>query len=285
MKIVLLTTGHGNQRALANKLARVVDIAAIVISANVPRRQKPPAERAELLLRRIESRLFARPFVDAWLGMQRHYDQRWPRLPATRVLRVQNVNDRETLALLDDLNPDVVAVSGTNLVGKGIIERANRRRGIVNLHTGISPYVKGGPNCTNWCLAKGWFYLIGSTMMWLDIGIDTGDIICTERTPLDGSESIADLHLKVMDHAHDMYVRTLAALAANRSVPRVRQSTIAPGTTFYNRDWNALQMLKARQNHRTHFRRAFESGSADREASAIRLVSLGEASSKEAPGP
>jgi methionyl-tRNA formyltransferase len=274
MRVVLLTNGQGNQRALANKLARVVDIAAIVISENVPKRQKPLPERARLFTRRIETRAVGRPFIRAWFGMLHAYDELYPRLPATRVRRVRNVNDPETLALLDECKPDAILVSGTNLVGRGVIERGNRRLGVLNLHTGISPYVKGGPNCTNWCLAKGWFHVIGSTMMWIDLGIDTGAIICTERTPLDGTETIEDLHFKVMEHGHEMYVRSVAALAKGAQLPRVSQDTIGAGTTFYTRDWGASAIVQARKNFREGYRPALQSREAERRAAEIRLVAL-----------
>jgi methionyl-tRNA formyltransferase len=274
MKAVLLTGGQGNQRALAHKLAQVVDLTAIVVSENVPKRQKPLRERAELLLRRVEARSVGWPFARAWLGMIRRYDALYPRLPETRVVRVRNINDRETLALLDEQSPDVVLVSGTNLVGKGIIERGKRGLGVLNLHTGISPYVKGGPNCTNWCLAKGWFHLIGSTVMWIDLGIDTGDLVSTERAPVDGSESLPDLHFKVMEHAHDLYVRAASTLAATGQLPRVRQASVVEGVTFYTRDWNTPAMARALYNFRARFPASMKSDAVEARAAALELVAL-----------
>jgi len=276
MKAVLLTNGHGNQRALANKLSRVVDLAAIVISENVPRRKKPFRERSGLFLRRIEGRLVGRLFARTWFELLDRYDTMFPRLPCTRVLRVTNVNDRETLSLLDAEAPDVVLVSGTNLVGKGILERGKRAHGVLNLHTGISPYVKGGPNCTNWCLSKGWFHLIGSTVMWIDLGVDTGDIIFTDRTALDGTESLTELHYKVTEHAHDMYVRSVSCLASGKDLPRIRQGSIAEGTTFYTREWNASAMLRAHYNFRQHYRNAFTSNRMASDARALQLVQIPE---------
>jgi methionyl-tRNA formyltransferase len=240
----------------------------------VPKRQKPARERAELLARSVEGRLVGAPLVQAWSDMLRRYDAHYPRLPATRVIRVDNVNDPPTLALLDELTPDVVLVSGTNLVGKGIVERGKRRHGVLNLHTGISPYVKGGPNCTNWCLAKGWFHLIGSTVMWLDLGIDTGDIVMTERTSLDGTESLSELQFNVMDHGHDMYVRAVAALASGMTLPRVPQRSIAEGTTFYTREWGALPMMRAQYNFLRRYRRSVHGGAADGGGEQLQLVPL-----------
>jgi methionyl-tRNA formyltransferase len=194
----------------------------------------------------------------------------FPDLPT---LEVANVNDAPVLGLIDELAPDLVAVSGTNLVGEAVIEAAPRRRGIVNLHTGISPQVKGGPNCTNWCLARGWFHLIGNSAMWLDLGIDSGNLIATERTPLTGGEDLEELHWKVMQHSHDLYVRAIGAIAADRPVPDVPQDRIGRGTTFYNADWTAVEMLRARWNFARRYAREIPAS----EVTGVSLVRLEDA--------
>ena len=78
---------------------------------------------------------------------------------------------------------------------------------ILNLHTGISPYIKGGPNCTNWCIATKQFEKIGNTIMWLDKGIDTGELLTTENTKFNSTDkSLLKIHMRVMNHAHDLYI-------------------------------------------------------------------------------
>jgi methionyl-tRNA formyltransferase len=254
MKVLLLTSAQPTQNALAWKASRHLEIAAVVLSDNVPAKQKPPRERAVLLANRLAGRTVGRPFVQSWAALAERYRAEYPERPAVPVVRVRNVNDRATLDAIDRFEPDLVVVSGTNLVGSRVIEAASRRRGIVNLHTGLSPYVKGGPNCTNWCLARGWFHLIGNTVMWLDRGIDTGHLIATELTPLTGDESLDDLHFKVMEHAHDLYVRCLRAIASGAPVPRLPQSSIAEGRTFYTAEWNAIAMARAYANFRLRYR-------------------------------
>ncbi len=184
----------------------------------------------------------------------RGYAAQFPDLPNVSITRVANINDADTLRVLEDARPDLVVVSGTNLVGGRIIALAGRGQGIVNMHTGISPYVKGGPNCTNWCLAKRTFHLIGNTVMWLDPGVDSGPLIATEQTRLTGEESLTGLHLKVMEHAHDLYSRVLSALEAGREVPSVPQKVLGEGQTFYTREWNARMLLLGLYNFRRWYR-------------------------------
>jgi methionyl-tRNA formyltransferase len=250
LKIVLLAGDAPNQRALAHKLAAACDLAAVVVSQNVPR--KPPTFRA-LLPQRIDTRLFGRPFLDAWRGLQERYTRAYDAFPDTRITRVRNVNDDDTVRTIEEAAPDLVLVSGTNIVGKKVMEAGNRRGGVWNLHTGVSPYIKGGPNCTNWCLATGDFHLIGSTIMWIDAGIDTGALITTERTPLSGREDLHGLHWKVMEHAHALYVRALVAHRDGKQVARVPQAELAEGRTFYNLEWRRGPMLRALYHFKTRY--------------------------------
>ena len=272
MKAVILTGNQGNQRALCHKMAAACEVSAIVVSENIPRKKPALTKKFQSLVNRVTGRLAGREFVETWLRMLGEYDAEFPAFPDVPIIRVKNVNDAATLETLEKYAPDLTIVSGTNLVGKKVIGASRK---IVNLHTGISPYVKGGPNCTNWCLAKNWFHLIGNTVMWLDLGIDTGKIIATEQTPLDGRETLFELHRKVMDHAHDLYVRAVRQIGAGREVPAVPQDEIAEGTTFYTADWNAAARGAALRNFRDDYKNYFADPRIHRKMSAeLKLVSI-----------
>jgi methionyl-tRNA formyltransferase len=94
--------------------------------------------------------------------------------------------------------------------------------------------------------------------MWLDAGIDTGKIITTERTPLSGAESLFDLHLAVMEHAHDLYIRAVRRIQDGYPVPSVSQDSIDKGTLFYTRDWDITAMRNAARNFRGNYRGFFQ---------------------------
>lgn len=248
MRALLLTGDQPNQRALANKLAQVCDLAGIALSRNIPRRRPDARARLHAFITALEMRTFGRPLRSAWLEMQRTCEAQFPSFPQTRqMLRVDNVNDPATLELVSSLAPDLILVSGTNLVGRRLIVACGGIP-ILNLHTGVSPYVKGGPNCTNWCLAEELLHLIGSTVMWLDPGIDSGDIIASERAPLTFTETLGELQLRVMDHAHHLYVRCVRKFESEGALPRVPQDALGPGRTFFNKDWDRRAMVSARRS-------------------------------------
>ena len=114
-------------------------------------------------------------------------------------------------------------MSGTNLLRKPLIEEILKYGKIMNLHTGLSPYIKGGPNCTNWCLALRRFGFIGNTIMWLNSGIDSGNIIISDTTTLTGKESLSELHIKVMDHGHEMYINAIERFVEGNNLPNISQ--------------------------------------------------------------
>ena len=275
MKVVILTTEQGNQVALCNKLAECCEVVGIVLSKNVPRRKKPFGQRTAGFASRASVRLLGRPFLDAWNQMQKAYAERYPKLPDVPTVRVNNVNDDATIELLRRQQPDLIVVSGTNLVNRKTMESAPHKARFVNLHTGISPFVKGGPNCSNWCLAEGTFHLIGNTIMWLDLGIDSGNIITTEQTRLDGRETLFEMHWKVMEHAHDLYCRVVSLLAKGHELPSVPQESIGSGRTFYGVEWNGVVARRALRNFKRNYGKFFQSGTTPRaEQPDLKLIPL-----------
>lgn len=233
------------QRALANKLCEIVPLAHIA-------RIRLPRTGRRQWIRSAVSVTLARGLRRAWLQLCHFYDVRYPEWPAISSSVHASANAPELAAIVRNERPDLILVSGTDLLTRATILAFGAK--VMNLHTGLSPYIRGGPNCTNWALALGEFGLIGNTILWIDPGIDSGAIIASERTRLTGKESLSDLHLKVMEHAHDLYLRAVKAFADGKALPAVPQHSIAQGRLFLTRHWNGLAMVRATLNHRFGYR-------------------------------
>jgi folate-dependent phosphoribosylglycinamide formyltransferase PurN len=266
MKALLLCGRGANQRALANKLHAVVPLAAIALIEPVPSKLK------RRLWPRVASVTLGRPLRRAWFGMMSYYDYRYPDFPSTELSIHQNVNSESVMILVKRIRPDLVIVSGTNLVKQPLIDAISRTGRVINLHTGISPYVKGGPNCTNWCLALAEFDLIGNTVMWLDGGIDSGSLIATEQTPLSGRETIEQIQIAVMEHAHDLYVRCVSHVRNGLQLPSVAQDQLGQGRLFLSKHWTGRQIARAVINYYRYFTPANVARKTE-----LRLISLDEA--------
>jgi folate-dependent phosphoribosylglycinamide formyltransferase PurN len=245
MKIIAVFGEGSSQRALAHRLHRLFSLAHI---ARV--RLEPKARRR--IVPSIVSLTLARGLRKAWRRMLAGFEARYADWPPVPLSVHPSANDEELAELIEREKPDLVLVSGTDLLKKHTLDRIGTK--VMNLHTGISPYIRGAPNCTNWALALGEFDLIGNTVMWIDPGVDSGAIITTERTPLTGHETLTELHVKVMEHAHDLYCRAVGAFVAGRPLPSVRQGSIAKGMVFRMRDWRSAAMLRAVFNYKFRYR-------------------------------
>jgi len=243
---VFAVFGEGSsQRALAQRINGSVPL------AHIAKVQLQPKGRRKIARSAISITL-GRSLRVAWLGMLKHFEGRFGEWPAVPSSSHSSANDSVLAELIERERPDLVLVSGTDLLRKETLDRFGTK--VMNLHTGISPYIRGGPNCTNWALALGEFDLIGNTVMWIDPGIDSGAIIATERTLLSGHETLTELHIKVMDHAHDLYRRAVEAFVEGRPLPSVSQETIAAGRLFLTRHWDSAAILRAAFNHRFRYR-------------------------------
>lgn len=241
-KILLICNNQSNQKALANKLfERGVLSNIAVIQFQMPKKTGF-IHKALSFKQKIASISIGLPFRIAWFAMLNYYEKNYPNFPITPFL-TDNVNSLELLNYIEEIRPDLVLISGTNLLKDSSISRINQLAKIMNLHTGISPYVKGGPNCTNWCLSTGNFDYIGNTIMWIDKGIDSGHIISTERTPLSGKESLSQLHINVMEHAHDLYIRSVLYFNTGATLPNINQNEIDKGNLYLSKQWTFNKML------------------------------------------
>lgn len=94
--------------------------------------------------------------------------------PIADAIRVSSVNSDEMRGLLRDALPDVVVVTGTRIIGKATLDATPAP--FVNLHAGITPGYRG-VNGAYWALVEGRPDLVGTTIHFIDEGIDTGTII------------------------------------------------------------------------------------------------------------
>jgi methionyl-tRNA formyltransferase len=267
MKIVLWMGAEANQKALANKIHEQFPVAGIVSEVKSGKTSLTTKKLAEKLVEKF----FLRKIGKAWFNMLNYYQKLYPDFPAVSLLNVNNINSDEAFEFTQQLHPDLIIVSGTRMI-KGKMLSIQPAIGILNLHTGLSPYIKGGPNCTNWCIATKQFHLIGNTIMWIDKGIDSGNIITTEFTPLTEAESFNELHIKVMEHAHDLYLRSIEYLRKGKRNSKP-QKEIAGGTTYYTRQWGLKQKFQLVKQLRD-FKRSVLSGEIEKKRSDIKTIPL-----------
>ncbi len=178
--IVVLASRSETSYLLINHLAERFQIAHVVFEAPHVRKMLRHRLRvlgawivAGQLLFLLWDRLVIRPRSRALIDqLMKGYDTRPPdgRLPTTDVA---SVNSPEVLALLQALQPQVIVVSGTGILGRRALAVGCP---FVNIHCGITPRYRGVHGAF-WAVVEGRPDLAGVTVHQIDAGVDTGAIL------------------------------------------------------------------------------------------------------------
>jgi phosphoribosylglycinamide formyltransferase 1 len=116
----------------------------------------------------------------------------------TQIIKRGEINNPEMVQEIIELNPDLIISYGCSIIKPPLIHAFPER--MINVHLGISPYYFGSG--TNFhALVNGDFQCFGYTFMFIDEGIDTGEIIHQSRgevEPYDNPHQIGNRLIKNM---------------------------------------------------------------------------------------
>ena len=108
--------------------------------------------------------------------------------PVPNAHRVRSVNDSATQELLRWLDPAVVVVNGTRIIGADTLGCISAP--FVNMHAGITPCYRG-VHGGYWALVDGRPDLVGTTVHLVDRGIDTGEPLAQVTFNVGSQDSFA----------------------------------------------------------------------------------------------
>ncbi len=135
--------------------------------------------------------------------------------------------NKEIVDTLKDINPDVICVVAYGkIIPKEILEIP--KYGCVNVHPSLLPQYRGSAPI-QWAILNG-DKETGVTTMYLDEGMDSGDIILQTKTPIDKDETSGELWDRLSKIGAELLVETLEKIE-NKTAPRIKQPkefTLAP---------------------------------------------------------
>lgn len=108
------------------------------------------------------------------------------------VIQKGEINHERFVEEIEKLNPDLIISYGCSIIKSRLLQTYKNR--FINLHLGLSPYYRGsGTNF--WPLVNNEPGFIGASFMYIDEGIDTGQIIHQIRAeiyPWDNSQTLGN---------------------------------------------------------------------------------------------
>ena len=148
-------------------------------------------------------------------------------------------NDRELIDTLKNLKPDViVVVAFGQILSKEILDIP--KYGSINVHGSLLPKYRGAAPI-QWSVING-DKVTGITTMYMDVGMDTGDMIETCEVKIEDNDTYGTLYEKMKNAGGKLIVKTLEKLA-DGVISRTKQPddfTMAPmiQKSMGNIDWN-----------------------------------------------
>lgn len=136
--------------------------------------------------------------------------------------------DEEFIETMKTLNPDViVVVAFGQILPKDILEIP--KLGCINVHVSLLPKYRGAAPI-NWVIING-EEKTGVTTMYMDEGLDTGDMILKTEVNLDDNITAGELHDKMMNIGAETLKETLKLIGegtAPREVQNHEEFSYAP---------------------------------------------------------
>ena len=136
-------------------------------------------------------------------------------------------DNKEIVKILKDINPDVICVVAYGkIIPKEILEIP--KYGCVNVHPSLLPKYRGSAPI-QWAILNG-DKETGITTMYLDEGMDSGDIILQTETKINKDETSGELWDRLSKIGAELLVETLERIE-NKTAPRTKQNddfTLAP---------------------------------------------------------
>ena len=144
------------------------------------------------------------------------------------VLQPEKIKTPEFEQVLQELAPDVmVVVAFGQILSPAIL--AIPPLGCVNVHASLLPYYRGAAPI-HWAVMQG-EEKTGVTTMYMDEGLDTGDMILKKEIAISKDVSTGEIHDQLMQEGAVLLQETLALIADGKA-PRTKQdhavSTYAP---------------------------------------------------------
>ncbi len=155
------------------------------------------------------------------------------------MLQRGEINEPHIVKKMESLAPDGIAVFGSGILKKPIIDICPNK--IFNIHLGLSPYYRGsGTNF--WPFINEEPEYAGITIHYIDEHVDTGKIIHQDYSIIERKDSFHDIGCKTIIRAAELFVRTFKELENNTLSDGFTQRE--KGKLFMRKDFNADAVRK-----------------------------------------
>ena len=168
-----------------------------------------------------------------------------------QVFQPETLKNEALLPLLEQTRPDAVVVAAYGkLLPQYVL--GFPPLGCINVHASLLPKYRGAAPI-NWAVING-ERESGVTIMYMEKGLDTGDMLLAVRTPIADDDTAGTLHDRLAALGADALVHALALLEAGRITPVKQDDSLHTYAPMLSRDDCRLDFRQSAKQVRDRIR-------------------------------
>jgi methionyl-tRNA formyltransferase len=171
-------------------------------------------------------------------------------IPVYQPLSLRKGDDaQEAMRILRDIAPDLIVVTAYGqILPKEVLELP--RYGCINIHASLLPKYRGAAPI-NWVLLNGETET-GVTSMQMNEGLDTGDMLIKESTPIGVNETYEELYARLSEMGGKVLTETLSAIESGSLSPEKQDDSLSCYSPMIHKEMSALDFSQpAEKVHNT----------------------------------
>jgi len=159
------------------------------------------------------------------------------------------VNTSEIFERIKSFNPQLMIAFGSSIIKEPLLSLLPKGH-FLNIHLGLAPYYRGsGTNF--WPFVNNELEYVGSTILHIDPGIDTGDIITHVTPKIELGDDVHKLGCKVIQESVITLQKIIDIVKDGKELPRTKQWIVDNEKYYKNKDFNEPILLKYKDNLKT----------------------------------
>lgn len=158
------------------------------------------------------------------------------------VFQPERIRDEDFMSQLESLSPElIVVVAFGQILPQHILELP--LFGCINVHASLLPRYRGAAPMQR-CLMAG-ETLTGVTTMFMDAGLDTGDILLNEKVEIDADTTLEMLHDTLSEIGANLLEKTLTALIDGTLVRTPQDDSVSSYAAMLTKDTGKMDWNKS----------------------------------------
>jgi len=175
---------------------------------------------------------------------EKYVDENREFLKARTVKEIESGTINEQVDFIKNINPKVIAIHSTSLIKEELINAFPKR--LINLHAGLSPYYRGaGTNVFPFYDRQ--LEFIGMTVHYIDIGIDSGDIILQGKPIMEEDDNTHTIGCKNVILGTNLMIRVINRYLEKGILKAVKQDK-SKGKLYQIKDFTDEVILSIKED-------------------------------------